>query len=97
MSNRALSDDEKAERSASVQRALRERGQLDALKQLAMARGVTLLEMCGPCKAKHVIEARWAFWQYLHETIGWSGYAIAKVWGVDHTTVYNAIGRGFSQ
>lgn len=52
---------------------------------------VTLNDVLGRKRYPEVVEVRHGFWRWLHAHMGFSLSRIARVWGVDHTTVMNAV------
>lgn len=57
--------------------------------------GVTLWEVMGPRRPAHVCAARRACWCLLR-CRGWSFPSIARLWGMDHTTIMHGVRKAAS-
>lgn len=74
---------------------LDKRDMLGTLLKLAKLHKVTLGELLGTDRSKHIVRARHAAWKWLRECDeGWSYPSIADAFGVDHTTVMAAVKKG---
>lgn len=74
----------------AVRDELEDRGLLPMLYDVCSGFHLLPLEVCGRDRKSHVVAGRHALWKRLREETGWSYPAIAKLFGVDHTTVLMA-------
>ncbi len=70
---------------------LHETGLFDDLLQICKNNFVRLEDAYGPSKMRSIVRARSACWVWLHEKAGRSGSEIAKLWGREHSTVWNIL------
>jgi hypothetical protein len=68
---------------------LRSRNLFDQAEQIAARYHVHLADICTPSRRSDVVAARHAIWLWQIDELG-SQIAVARLWGVDHTTVMSA-------
>ena len=73
-----------------VAEALEERGLLEEVAAIVRAHYVTMYEACSPKRTKKIVEARHAAWKLLRDK-GFSYPEIGSLWGVNHTSVMEAL------
>jgi len=73
----------------SLEQRLAQRGLLGAVEKVARRHHVTMGELLGRRRFKHIVAARHSAWRELRAK-GLSYPAIGELWGVDHTTVLAA-------
>jgi chromosomal replication initiation ATPase DnaA len=66
-------------------------GLIGEARTIAENCGVTLDEMLGRGRYKSMCEARHELWRLTRERFGYSYPQVAKLYGVDHTTVMAAL------
>lgn len=64
----------------------------DVVRAVCAETGVTLAEIIGKSRRRKVMEARHAVWVRLNAA-GTIPYRLARLFSVDHTSIYNAIDR----
>jgi chromosomal replication initiation ATPase DnaA len=80
----------------SLEQRLAQRGLLGAVEKLARKHHVTMGEVLGRQRFRHIVAARHAAWRELRAK-GLSYPAIAWLWGVDHTTVLAACTKAVAE
>ena len=73
---------------------LRERGLEGIVESVAAEHRVTMTELLGVCKQRHIVRARHAAWRALATALpAWSSTSLGDLVGVDHSTILYALGR----
>lgn len=81
----------------AVRANLRRAGVLAGVERVAEKHGVTLEDIAGKSRIRHIVAARHEAWALVRWTLGWSYPAVAIMFGgVDHTTVIIAV-RGYAR
>ena len=62
----------------------------EILRQAAAEHEVTVADILSASRSRSVVAARWAVWRALTGR-GWSRAAIARAFGVDWSSVHNAL------
>lgn len=73
---------------------LRERGLLGMVEAVAQEHNVTVDELLGVCRQRHIVQARHAAWRKVASAMPtWSSTSLGDLFGVNHTTVLYALER----
>lgn len=66
---------------------------IERASEIAQSLGVELEALFSRRREQPGCLARHTFWTYLYDGMGWSYPRIARIWGVDHTTVMSGVKR----
>lgn len=64
---------------------------IERASEIAQSFGVELEALVNRRREQPGCDARHTFWTYLYDGLGWSYPRIARIWGVDHTTVMSGV------
>lgn len=60
---------------------------------MAALNGLTLADILGPCRKRHICAVRQEAMRFIHETKGLSSTQLGRVFKRDHTTVLHALSK----
>ena len=80
--------------SAAMEYAHMPRGPLRIMKEVAFEHDVTVSEICGPCRLRNIVKARFKVYHRLQTELGLTTTRTGQlVGGRDHTTVMHGVRR----
>lgn len=74
-----------------IQEALRRMGVLMWAREYCVSQGSTLLEVLSSDRHASVARARHRLWTVMRHTLGLSYPELARIFGVDHTTIMSGV------